>query len=164
MSLDELTLTLFAACNSLRMLAYLPQIRQAAVDRNGASGISCTTWSLFLVAHLSTVAYAIVNQADWGLAACFAGNAICCIAIIAVVYWKRRAYAKRPRPLALGAGRADEPRSFAGSQPKGRLARQDQALSSQRAARHPGCGERLRRGIAGSPAPQLERGSSAVPA
>ena len=30
------------------------------------------TWRLFLLAHLSIVAYAIINRSDWGLAACFA--------------------------------------------------------------------------------------------
>jgi len=90
MALEEFTLALFAACNSFRVVAYVPQIITAATDRNGASSISFTTWFLFLVAHLSTVAYALVNRSDWGLAACFAGNAVCCVAILATAYWKRR--------------------------------------------------------------------------
>ena len=95
MSLEEITLALFAACNSFRLLAYLPQIFKAASDKNGASSISFMTWSLFLLAHLSTVAYALVNRSDWGLATCFAVNAICCVAILAVAYWKRRRHVKR---------------------------------------------------------------------
>ena len=91
MQLEELTLAAFAACNGVRILAYIPQIVKAATDRNGAAAISCTTWLLFLVAHLSTVAYAIVNQANWGLAACFAGNGLCCVAILVVTLSKRRA-------------------------------------------------------------------------
>jgi hypothetical protein len=39
--------------------------------------------------------YALVNRSDWGLAACFTVNAICCIAILGVAYWKRRRFAKR---------------------------------------------------------------------
>jgi hypothetical protein len=54
------------------------------------------TWFLFLLVHLSTVAYAIINRSDCGLAACFAINAVCCAAILAVAYWKRRKHAKRP--------------------------------------------------------------------
>src|SRR5262245_15650131 len=81
MSLEEITLGVFAACNSLRIFAYIPQIRKALTDENGASAISCTTWTLFLVAHISTVAYAIVIRSDWGLAACFAVNAVCCLTI-----------------------------------------------------------------------------------
>jgi hypothetical protein len=95
MSLEEITMTLFAACNSIRVVAYIPQIAKAATDRNGASSISFTTWFLFLIAHLSTVAYAFVNREDWGLAACFAINALCCVAILAVAYWKRCDYRRR---------------------------------------------------------------------
>ena len=95
MSLEEITLALFAACNSIRVVAYVPQILKAATDKNGASSISFMTWSLFLLAHVSTVAYAIVNRSDWGLAACFAINATCCVAILAIAYWKRRKHAKR---------------------------------------------------------------------
>jgi uncharacterized protein with PQ loop repeat len=95
MSLEEVTLSTFAVCNSLRIFAYIPQIRKAAIDENGATAISFTTWILFLVAHLSTVAYAIVIRSDWGLAACFAVNAVCCLAIVAVAYCKRRRHVRR---------------------------------------------------------------------
>lgn len=106
MSLEEITTTMFTACNSIRVVAYIPQILKAAADRNGASSVSFATWFLFLIAHLSTVAYALVNRADLGLAACFAVNALCCVAILAVAYCKRREYAKRRCGLgapALGA-------------------------------------------------------------
>ena len=95
MQLEEITLMLFAACNSLRIVAYIPQIRKAATDLNGASAISCTTWALFLIAHLSTVAYALVNRSDWSLAACFAGNAVCCVAILIIAFLNRRSHARR---------------------------------------------------------------------
>jgi uncharacterized protein with PQ loop repeat len=95
MAVEEITLALFTACNSLRMIAYVPQILKAAADKNGASSISCTTWTLFLIAHVSTVAYALINRSDWGLATCFAGNAVCCLAILTVAYWKRRDYGRR---------------------------------------------------------------------
>jgi hypothetical protein len=97
MQLEEITVALFAASNSFRIFAYIPQMRKAAVDKNGASAISYTTWVLFLVANLSTVAYALVNRSDWGLAACFGGNAICCMAILAIAYWKRRDHGRRLR-------------------------------------------------------------------
>lgn len=95
MSLEEITLALFGACNGVRVVAYLPQILKAAADKNGASSISFMTWSLFLLAHVSTVAYAIINRSDWSLAGCFAINAVCCVAILVIAYWKRRRYAKR---------------------------------------------------------------------
>jgi uncharacterized protein with PQ loop repeat len=95
MPLEPITLTLFAACNSFRVVTYVPQILKAASDKNGASSISFMTWFMFLFAHLSTVAYALINRCDWGLAACFAINALCCVAILATAYWKRRGHAKR---------------------------------------------------------------------
>jgi hypothetical protein len=101
MSMEEITLALFAACNSVRVVAYLPQILRAVADKNGASAISYTTWSLFLAAHLSTVAYALINHPDWGLAACFAGNAVSCATILSVARWKRRKHAKLA-PLPAG--------------------------------------------------------------
>jgi hypothetical protein len=100
MPLEDITLALFAACNSIRIVAYLPQLHKAAIDRNGASAVSCATWMLFLVAHLSTVAYAIVNRSDWGLAALFSTNALCCAAILAITYWKRRRLVRPALPHA----------------------------------------------------------------
>jgi hypothetical protein len=61
MTFEDISLTLFAACNAVRVVAYVPQIHKAAIDKNGAAAISCTTWFLFLIAHLSTIAYALVN-------------------------------------------------------------------------------------------------------
>jgi uncharacterized protein with PQ loop repeat len=99
---EEITLALFAACNSIRVVAYVPQVLKAVTDRNGASSISMMTWALFLVAPLSTVAYALVNRSDLGFATCFAINAACCVAIPAIVWWKQRTH-RRPHPdRALG--------------------------------------------------------------
>jgi hypothetical protein len=72
MPLEDITLAVFAACNSFRVVAYVPQILKAAGDRNGASSISLMTWFLFLIAHPSTAAYALINRSDWGLAGAWA--------------------------------------------------------------------------------------------
>ena len=86
----EITLVLFTVTNSARILAYVPQIWKAmTTDANGARGISCFTWVLFLVSNLTTVAYAIVNLGDWIMAAIFTGSALGCIAIISVAVWRR---------------------------------------------------------------------------
>lgn len=103
MQLQDITLMLFATCNCVRVLAYLPQIHKLATDANAASGISFSTWSLFLVAHLSTIAYALVNQSDWWLAACFSVNALGCIAILSVAYWRSRHHAARRTDPKSGA-------------------------------------------------------------
>ena len=95
MPLEDITMAAFAACNSLRLFAYLPQMRKAAKDRNGASAISFTTWGLFLVANLSTAAYAIVNQSDWWMAGCFVLNAFCCLLILIIAGFKAVRHAQR---------------------------------------------------------------------
>ncbi len=83
----------FTLVNSLRILAYVPQMLTAAKDINGASGISYTTWTLFLVSHLTTITYAIVYLGDAAMASIFFGNALACLAVIAITFVKRRQYA-----------------------------------------------------------------------
>lgn len=85
----------FTLVNSVRLLAYVPQMLSAARDVNGASGISYATWSLFLVSHLSTIAYALVSLGDLIMALLFFGNALACLAIIAITYVKRKRHGRR---------------------------------------------------------------------
>ncbi len=92
--LHEIVLGLFAAINSLRILAYVPQIVKAAKDENGASAISYMTWTLFLVSHLTTIGYAVIVLGDLLMALIFFGNAMACVAILAVAFWKKRRHAK----------------------------------------------------------------------
>ena len=87
MHIEDITMTMFAACNGVRVVAYVPQIYKAFTHRNGTSAISGTTWGLFFIANVSTVAYAIVNRSDYWLAACFGLNAVCCAAILLAAYW-----------------------------------------------------------------------------
>jgi uncharacterized protein YjiS (DUF1127 family) len=78
----------FAACNSARVLAYIPQIVRIAHDQNGSPGVSCLTWAGFAAANFSTVAYALVASA-WIMAAVFGVNAVFCLAIVTLTAWKR---------------------------------------------------------------------------
>jgi hypothetical protein len=87
MHIEDVTMTMFAACNGIRVVAYIPQIYKAFTHRNEPSAISGTTWGLFFVANVSTVAYAIVNRSDYWLAACFGLNAVCCVAILLAAFW-----------------------------------------------------------------------------
>jgi hypothetical protein len=96
MTLADVTLTAFTLCNSLRVVAYVPQIVKAAGDRGGAQAISFGTWGLFLVSHASAMAYALVNKKDWMMASVFLGNAIGCGAILMIAVWKRSQHRRRP--------------------------------------------------------------------
>ena len=85
----------FTLTNSLRILAYVPQMLKAAQDHNGASAVSYSTWTLFLISHLTTIAYALVCPGDLMMAFIFLANAFACLTIIAITFVKRRRYAAR---------------------------------------------------------------------
>jgi hypothetical protein len=89
MMIEDITLAAFTLCNSLRVVAYVPQIARAARDRSGAQAISFGTWGMFLVSHASATAYALVNKADWTMASVFLANAIGCGAILLIAGYKR---------------------------------------------------------------------------
>jgi hypothetical protein len=89
MTVADITLAVFTLFNSLRFLAYVPQIAKAIKDQSGAEAISFGTWALFLVSHLSAMAYAVVNQGDWAMAILFLSNAVGCGVIIMIAGWKR---------------------------------------------------------------------------
>ena len=85
----DLALLLFTTTNSVRVFAYLPQITSIARDRHGASAVSLTTWGMFTVSHLSTMAYGLLVVADPRMAAIFGVNALCSVAIVALTLHKR---------------------------------------------------------------------------
>ena len=95
MTLADITLAIFTLCNSLRVLAYVPQIARAAADRSGAEAISFSTWGLFLLSNTSAVAYALVNKADWTMATMFLANAVGCSTILLIGAWKRSQHRHR---------------------------------------------------------------------
>jgi uncharacterized protein with PQ loop repeat len=90
----DVALLVFTTCNTARVLAYLPQIVKISRDTQGATAISYTTWMLFGVSHLSTVAYAVLAVNDWRMAAVFAANTLCCGLIVGLTAWKRAAFRK----------------------------------------------------------------------
>lgn len=96
----DLVVVLFSIANALRVFAYVPQIVMLMRDDTGAAGISCSTWSLFLVAHVTTVIYAVVEKQDVVLAGVFSLNAMCCTAIVGLVIRRRR----NRQPLASRLG------------------------------------------------------------
>jgi uncharacterized protein with PQ loop repeat len=90
MTSADFALAAFTACNSVRVLAYVPQLVKIGRDHDGAAAISYTTWAMFALSHLSTVFYAVFAVADWRMAAVFTANALCCGAILALTAYKRR--------------------------------------------------------------------------
>ncbi len=86
---------IFTLMNSVRILAYVPQILAAARDANGASGISYSTWTLFMISHLTTITYAVVCLDDVVMSFIFLGNALACLTIIVITFVKRQQYSAK---------------------------------------------------------------------
>ena len=85
----DVTLAIFAVVNSLRFLAYVPQIARTIRDRSGAEAISFGTWSQFFFSHSAGMAYAIENRGGWTMAGLFLGNALGPGAVLAIAIWER---------------------------------------------------------------------------
>jgi hypothetical protein len=86
----NITLLLFTVFSSLRIVSYLPQIRAVAIDANGATAISYSTWSIWTGANIATALYAAINLHDFFLSAVSAVYAVCCIAVILLTALQRR--------------------------------------------------------------------------
>ncbi|MBY0321276.1 MAG: hypothetical protein K2X72_21325 [Reyranella sp.] len=95
MTIADVTLAVFSLFNSLRFSAYLPHITRISRDHSGAEALSFATWALFLASHVSALAYAVVNQADWTMATVFFGNAAGCGAVLSIAAWKRIRHGRR---------------------------------------------------------------------
>src|SRR5689334_11167127 len=108
MTVADVTLAVFTFFNTLRFLAYIPQIATALRDQAGAQAISLGTWGLFLVSHLSAMAYALENQGDWSMATLFLSNALGCGLIILIAAVKRVRYKRRHIMPAWGMASDDD--------------------------------------------------------
>lgn len=104
MTIAAFTFAVFTFVNSLRLLAYVPQIAKTIKDRSGATAISFATWSLFLASYASAMGYAIENQGDWAMASVFLGNTVGCAAILLIAAWKRCLYRRLGAEEAVSGG------------------------------------------------------------
>jgi PQ loop repeat len=100
MTIADITFVAFTFCNSLRVLAYIPQITKAITDQSGAEAISFWTWGLFLASNVTAIAYAVENKQDWLMAFLFLGNALGCVAILMIAAWKRSLHRRRIEGLS----------------------------------------------------------------
>lgn len=89
MTPTEAAILLFAATNSARVLAYLPQIVALWRDRSGASAVSRLTWGLFTVSNAATAQYALLVLDDGRMAAVFVANTLCSAVILCLAVANR---------------------------------------------------------------------------
>jgi uncharacterized protein with PQ loop repeat len=87
--LEQIVIGAYATVNSLRVFSYLPQIASVTRARGRAEAISLLTWTLWTISNITTAIYGALIVHDELLTAIFAANAGCCVAVIAVVLWKR---------------------------------------------------------------------------
>lgn len=95
----EFAITIFSISNCLRVIAYVPQILRVMRDREGATAVSCMTWLLFSLSHLSTVLYALLVISDWRMAVIFFANLLCSLTILGLTLYKRTSVGRRARLL-----------------------------------------------------------------
>ena len=86
----EVVILIFAVTNGFRVVAYFPQIIRLARDQSGAAAVSCITWVLFLVSHISTAAYAGLILAELWMMIIFTANAACSLVIVILTLARRR--------------------------------------------------------------------------
>jgi hypothetical protein len=91
MTAEDIVLIIFTAINSARVVAYIPQILVVARDDRGAQGVSCATWAMFAVSHLSTVLYAIVCVGCLRMTLVFTANFVASLLILGLAAFKRSA-------------------------------------------------------------------------
>ena len=79
----------FGVFNILRLVSYWPQMVAVARDQNGATAISCSCWTIWVGANVSTGLYAWVKLGDATLALISTFNAACCLAVLLLAVYKR---------------------------------------------------------------------------
>lgn len=97
MELAWYTFIAFTLFGSLRIFSYIPQMLRIASDKNGATAISYTTWTLWTGSNASTALYAAVNLQDTYLTAVSGINTACCIVVIVMTFAKRRLLPTQPK-------------------------------------------------------------------
>src|SRR5215813_3225374 len=98
MTLADYSIAAFALLNGGRAVAYFPQMVRVYRDPHGAAAVSLVTWALFAAANVATVGYALAVAQDHVVAIVFALNAAGCLAIVAMIAFKRM------QPCAVPAG------------------------------------------------------------
>jgi hypothetical protein len=102
-TIADVSYWLFTIFNVLRIASYLPQIYRVATDPYGASAIAYSTWGLWAVANASTALYAAYNVSDLPLAAINLLNALCCLLVILLTIYKRRAFRFNQTSISVAA-------------------------------------------------------------
>jgi uncharacterized protein with PQ loop repeat len=83
---------IYAVCNAVRLLIYVPQIVAIARERSGAHAISMFSWIFWSFSHAVTAVYCQIVVNDPLLGSMMWGNAFGCLAVVVLTAAKRRRY------------------------------------------------------------------------
>jgi len=83
---------IYALCNAVRLLIYVPQIVAIARERSGAYAISMFSWTFWSFSHAVTAIYCHIVVHDPLLGGMMWGNAFGCLAVVVLTAAKRRRY------------------------------------------------------------------------
>ena len=98
----HLITAIYAVCNVVRLLFYVPQMLAVVRDPLGAYAISLSTWIFWTFSHAVTTVYCGMVVSDPLLAAMMLGNTIGSCAIVALTARKRCAFARNRSSLLAG--------------------------------------------------------------
>ena len=88
----QLLTAIYAVCNAVRLLIYVPQIVAIARERSGAYAISMFSWIFWSFSHAITAVYCHIVVNDPLLGSMMWGNAFGCLAVVVLTAAKRRRY------------------------------------------------------------------------
>lgn len=94
---------IYAVCNVVRLLFYVPQLLAVVRDPLGACAISLSTWTFWTFSHAVTTVYCGMVVCDPLLAAMMLGNTVGSLAV--VVLTARKRYGCGRRRVSLNAER-----------------------------------------------------------
>ena len=83
---------IYAVCNAVRLLIYVPQIVAIARERSGAHAISMFSWIFWSFSHAVTAVYCHIIVNDPLLGSMMWGDAFGCLAVVVLTAAKRRRY------------------------------------------------------------------------
>ena len=85
---------IYAVCNVVRLLFYVPQLLAVARDPLDACAISLSTWTFWTLSHAVTTVYCGMVVCDLLLAAMMFGNTVGSCAIVGLTAHKRFAHGR----------------------------------------------------------------------
>lgn len=83
---------IYAICNAMRLLSYVPQIVAVARENSGAHAISLASWLFWVLSHAITAVYCAAVVKDPLLAGMMWGNAAGCLGVVVLTAMKRQRY------------------------------------------------------------------------